>query len=269
MIIDTHTHIYLNKKQWEKEIIEWLKKDNIDKIISIWIDLDTSLKSIQLSRQNPWNIYATIWIHPTDVWNYKHDLNWTINKLENMLIENLDYIKWIWECWFDFYRINKNNFEEEKQLQEKFFKAQIRLAQKYSLPVIIHSRNAKEDTLRVLKELNFKKFILHCFSEDLDFALKTIYYSNECMISFSWIVTYKNALNVQKTRANIDLNHILIETDCPYLRPQEVRWQENIPNYSRYNLNKIFELRKENWKKESLLEIENIIYENSKKFFWI
>lgn len=269
MIIDTHTHIFLNKQNLESDIISGLKKDWIDKIISIWTDLDNSLKCIELSKENQGTIYATIWIHPTDIWQYKDDLRWAINKLENMLLENMQYVKWIWECWFDYHWIDKNNFEEEKAHQEEFFKAQIRLAQKYSLPIIVHTRDAKEDTLRVLKELNFKKFILHCFSEDLDFALRALYYSHECMISFSGIVTYKSAPNVQKTAANIPLNRILVETDCPFLPPQLVRWQENIPNYSRYNLEKVFELRKENWKKESFEEVENKIYENSKKFFWI
>lgn len=269
MIIDTHTHIYLNKKNSEKDIISTLKKDWISQIISIWIDLKTSEKSIDLAIKNPWIIYATIWIHPTDVNQYKNDIKATINKLENILLQNLKYVKWIWECWFDFCHINKNNFEEEKKLQEKFFVSQIKLAKKYSLPIIVHSREAKEDTLRVLKECWAKKFVLHCFSEDLDFALKTIYYSPECKISFSWIVTYSSALNVQKTAANIALDRILVETDCPFLAPQIVRWEENIPNYTKYNLKKVFELRKENWKKESFEEVENIIYENSKNFFWI
>lgn len=269
MIIDTHTHIYLNKQHLEKDIIDGLKKDGIDKIISIWTDLENSLKSIELSKENPETIYATIWIHPTDILQYKNDLKGTINKLENLLLENIKYVKWIWECWFDFHWINKDNFDEEKSLQEDFFKAQIELARKYSLPIIVHTRDAKEETLRVLQETWFKKFVLHCFSEDLDFALRALYYSDECMISFSGIVTYKSAPNVQKTAANIPLDRILVETDCPFLSPQQVRWQENIPNYTRYNLEKVYELRMQNWKKESLEELENKIYENSKKFFWI
>lgn len=269
MIIDTHSHIYLNKQNLEKDIILWLKKDWIDKIISIGTDLDNSLKCIELSKENQGIIYATIWIHPTDIWQYKDDLRWTINKLENMLLENLSCVKWIWECWFDFHWIDKNNFEEEKQIQEEFFKAQIRLAGKYSLPIIVHTRDAKEDTLRVLQETGCKKFVLHCFSEDLDFALRALYYSPECMISFSGIVTYKSAPNVQKTAANIPLDRILVETDCPFLPPQPVRWQENIPNYTKYNLQKVFELRQENWKKESFEELENKVYQNSCKFFWI
>jgi TatD DNase family protein len=75
--------------------------------------------------------------------------------------------------------------KEKKETQEKFFKAQIKLAKKYSLPIIIHTRNSKEETLETLKEMEAKKFVLHCFSEDLDYAYKALYYSDECMISFS------------------------------------------------------------------------------------
>lgn len=269
MIIDTHTHIYLNEKSTEKEILDWLKKDWIEKIMSIWIDLETSQQSIDYAKKYPWIVYPTIWIHPSDVWKYKDNFEATINKLEKMLIDNIWIVKWIWECWFDFFRIDHNNFEEEKATQERFFKAQIKLAMKYSLPLVIHTRNAKEVTLATLQELWAKKFVLHCFSEDLDFAYKAIYYSDECMVSFSWIVTYKSATNVQKTAANIPLSRILVETDCPFLSPQRVRWTENIPNNTRYVLEKVCELRKENWKKETPEEVENQIYKNSLEFFEI
>lgn len=269
MIIDTHTHIYLNKEYLPKDIIDGLKKDGIEKIISIGTDLENSFQSIELSRENKGTIYATIGIHPTDIWAYKDDLKGTINKLEHMLLENREYVKWIWECGFDFHWIDKNNFDEEKALQEAFFKAQIHLAQKYSLPIIVHTRDAKEDTLRVLQETGCKKFVLHCFSEDLDFALRALYYSSECMISFSGIVTYKSAPNVQKTAANIPLERILVETDCPFLSPTPHRWEENIPNYTKYNLQKVFDLRQENGKTETFWELEAQIYENSRKFFLI
>lgn len=267
MIIDTHTHIYLNKKSPHPDIISGLKNDNIDKIISIWIDLETSQTCIDLARNNPKIVYATVGIHPTDVWQYKHDVKGTINQLERLILENMDYVKWIWECWFDFHWIDKENIEAEKQVQEEFFRAQIELAKKYSLPIIIHTRKANEDTLRVLKDMEAKKFVLHCFSEDLDFALKAIYYSEECKISFSWIVTYKSATEVQKTAANIPLDRILVETDCPFLPPQPVRWQENIPNNTKYNLEKVFSLREENGKNETFEQVEKQIYENSIIFF--
>lgn len=263
MIFDTHTHIYLNKNTDIETIIKNLKNDWIKKIISIWIDLETSLKSIELAKKYPNIVYATVGIHPTDTMRYKDDVVWTLNKLEHIILENLKYIKWIGECWFDYFHIDKNNIDEEKDIQKSFFEWQLKLAKKYLLPVVIHTRDSKEDTLNSIKNIWFKKFILHCFSEDLDFAYKAIYYSDECFISFSWIVTYKNAQNVQHTASNIPTNKILVETDSPFLSPQTVRWTENIPNNTRYNLEKVFELRKENWKKDSREDFKSQIYKNS------
>lgn len=264
MIIDTHTHIYLNKKLSEEKIINWLKKDWIEKIISIWIDIEASKKSIELAKKNPNTIYATIWIHPLYVDNFYEDIDTYINLLEKMYLENKDIVKWIWECWYDFHYSEKEKVYEKQKI---VFTKQIRLAKKYNLPIIIHTRNAKKETLETLKEEKASKYVLHCFSEDLDFALESINYAPKSMISFSWIVSYKNALNVQKTRANIDLHRILIETDCPYLRPQEVRWTENIPNNCKYILNHVYNLRKQNWKNETFDEVKETIYRNSCEFF--
>lgn len=269
MLIDTHTHIYLNKKNSEEHIISGLSDDWVSHIISIWIDLETSKKSIDLAKNNPWIIYATVWIHPTDIWKYDWKLEETIAELEKMIIENREIVKWVWECWFDFHYLDKENISLSAKKQEDFFRAQIILAKKYDLPIIIHSRDSKFDTLRVLQELDAKKFILHCYSEDLDFAYKAIYFSPECKISFSWIVTYKSAPTIQNTAANIPLDRILVETDCPFLSPQEVRWTENIPNNSKYNLRKIFELRQENWKKETWEQFEKQVFQNSKDIFKI
>ncbi len=269
MIIDTHTHIYLCEKNKEEDIMNNLWR--INKIISIWVDIQTSTTSINLAKKYTDIAYATIWIHPCYIYDYSDkNIDDIFIELENMYLNNKEYIKWIWECWFDFYHIPEwKTIEDIKSIQEIFFKRQINLAKKYDLPIIIHTRNAKESTFEVLKETWFKKFILHCFSEDLEFATKCIDFSNECKISFSWIVTYKSWLQVQETAKNIDISKILVETDTPYLRPQELRWTENIPQNTYYNLEKIYYLKKENWLDISFEEFENIIYNNSKDFFKI
>ena len=253
MLFDTHTHIYLCTKHQEKEIIDGMKQNQVSKIVSIWVDLDSSKISINLAKAYPNIVYSSVWIHPNDC----KDLNLleTIWELEKMILENKKQIVAIWETGFDFYHDDRENTLEN---QENFFKSQIFLAKKYNLPFIVHSRNAKKDTLRVLKECNYNNFILHCFSEDLEFALECINFAPNCKISFSWIVTYKSALSIQETAWNIPLKNIIIETDCPFLSPQEVRGQENIPEYIRYILKKIIELRQLNWKSESGEEIENI-----------
>lgn len=264
MIFDTHTHIFLwDLISKEDEIIENMKKSGISKITSVWIDIESSFQSVELAKKYDF-VYAVIWIHPNDVYLYEWCLDETINKLEEIYLSNKDKIVAIWECGFDFFRTKEEDLENTKIEQEKFFRAQIKLALKYDLAVVVHTRNAKEDTLRVLKDTGCKKFILHCFSEDLDFAYKALYYSQECKISFSWIVTYPNALNVSRVASRIPLDKILIETDCPYLSPQKKRWLTNEPAYVSYVLDKICELREE--KPE---EIKSQIWKNSLEIFKI
>jgi TatD DNase family protein len=92
-----------------------------------------------------------------------------------------------------------------------------------NLPVIIHNIEAKEDVFEILKQESFKNFIFHCYSEDLEFAKKLLEFAPNCKISFSGIVTFRNALGVQETAKNIPLENIIAETDSPYLTPVPYR----------------------------------------------
>lgn len=270
MIFDTHCHPHLNKQKETNKIIKdffenWWKLLNI-----IWTSLETNKKVLELSNKYDW-VFCSIWIHPCDV--YDLDLEKTILELENNLLKNRDKIIAIWECWLDYYWLYKdkkiNNFEEKyrlkiieekKKVQKIFFKAQILLAKKYSLPLVIHNRESGDDILKILKELDFKNFVFHCFSEDLEYAKKLLEFSPNCMISFSWIVTFKNAKDIQETAKNIPIKNIMTETDSPYLTPSPYRWkEENEPYFTKYIIDYINEIR---WKDCS----ENIFY-NSKIFF--
>jgi len=267
MIIDTHSHIYLCTKNKTEDIMSDLKE--LSKIISIWIDLESSFKSISLAKKYIDIIYATIWIHPCHIIDYKdRNIDDIFDELEKIYLENKEFVKWIWECWYDFYHITEWYSKEELyKLQTIFFEKQIYLASKYDLPLIIHTRNAKEETYETLKKTWFKKFILHCFSENLEFANKCLELSTECKISFSWIVTYKSALSVQEVASKIDISKILVETDSPYLAPQEVRWTENIPQNTIYNLEKVYSLQKINWLNLTFEDFKKVIYNNSIEIF--
>ncbi len=254
MIFDTHCHPYLNKKKdWEQTISNFFS--NGWKYINIiGTNLKTSKKALDLSQKYDW-VYASLWIHPCDIVDL--DLETTMKELESLYLDNKDKIVAIWECWLDYYRlerdekINKMDTEHrqkainlKKDFQKIFFKAHILLAKEYNLPVIIHNRESKDDVLEILKETWYKNFIFHCYSEDLEYAKKLIEFSPECKISFSWIVTFSNAKDVQDTAKNIDIKHILAETDAPYLTPTPYRWkEENEPYFTRYVVDQISELR--------------------------
>ncbi len=270
MIYDTHCHPNLANKKLTNYIIENFKKENPKGFLNaIWTNLEDSEDVIKISRSNP-NIFCSIWIHPTDSIKYSWKLNESLEILEKLYIKNKDKVVAIWECWLDYYwmqsLIDKYKLSEKeiKKIQKDFFIAQIKLAKKYNLPIIIHNRNTKDDILKTLIENNYKNFIFHCYTEDFEYAMELISFSPECKISFSWIVTFNNAEKVQETAKKISLKNILIETDSPFLTPTPYRWkEENEPIYVKYVLEKIIKLRK-----EPSNEIRKQIFKNSLDTFF-
>lgn len=273
-MIDTHCHPNMNTKKDKKAIIDSFFSDWWEAMITIWTNLQTSEEVIKIARENK-DIFATIWIHPCDIENL--DLIETIKKLEELYLKNKNKIVAIWEIWLDYFWINKdieklklenrlknqeNYIKWKKELQKIFFRAQVQFAKLYNLPFVIHNREAKDDTFQILKEENYKNFVFHCYSEDLKYAKKILEFAPDSMISFSWILTFKNSPEVQETAKNIPEKNILAETDSPYLTPTPFRWkEENEPKFTKYVIEKISNLR---WK-----NMDKIISENSKRFFWI
>lgn len=265
MLFDTHCHTYLSNVKNETEILNEIKEKWNLYIANIWVDLETSQHNIKLSEQYDF-VYATVWVHPCDVSKYP-DLNNFIEKLE-LLAKNKKVVA-IWECWLDYYRLPPRlecemEIETIKSLQKEFFIAQIELAKKLNLPLVIHNRESKDDIFEILEKTDFKNFIMHCYSEDLEYAHKLLRFAPECMISFSWIVTFNSAKNTQETASKIPLKNILIETDSPYLAPAPFRGQENYPYLVEKVFDKICELRS-----ESKEEIEKAIWDNSLGFYGV
>lgn len=166
----------------------------------------------------------------------------------------------IGETGFDYFR----NLSPKKD-QEKAFISQIELALKYNLPLIIHDRDAHKDTLKILdryssdKNKNFKA-VVHCFSGDTDFALKCLELG--LFISFTGVITFPNAKSLAVTVKEVPINRIFIETDSPFLAPQEKRGQENYPGFVKYVAYKIAEIKNMN-----AGEVAAITSKNAENFF--
>lgn len=265
MLFDTHAHPYLSEKKDTFEVLENIKKLwKPNYITCIWTDTNTSKQSVDIAKMYEF-CYASVWIHPCHAIDYKGNIDEAINDIEKLIHEKK--IVAIWECGLDFFRLPPRletnlSSDEITLLQKKCFIKQIRLAKKYNLPVIIHNREAKEEVYKIIVEENLTNFIMHCYSEDLEYATKLINFAPDCMISFSGIVTFNSAKSVQETAKNIPLKNIIVETDSPYLTPPPHRWEENYPEYVEYVLDKIVSLRSEG--KET---IEKQIFENSLKIF--
>lgn len=212
MIIDTHCHIYYSEVENAEEIIKECKKNNIYLILN-GIDKKSNLEILELSKKYD-NVYAAL--------GYDHSVVNEITNDDLKLLENQiqnEKVVAIGEIGLDYYLI-KDNKEKQKQL----FIKELDLAEKYNLPVIVHSRDAVQDVYDILKTKNLKGSI-HCYSGSTQMAqefIKIGFY-----IGIDGPITFKNNKKQREMVKNIDINHILVETDSPYLSPEPNRGKVN------------------------------------------
>lgn len=249
-LIDTHAHLTWDPL-YERvdEVIKSAKLAGVNKIISIACDLE-SAKKVSLLSERYDNIYFAAGIHPSEV---KADLNWDLFE-EFIKHPNC---KAVGECGLDYHYPNI-----DVALQKSSFKKQMEIAKKYNKPAVIHSRDAADDTYEILSLFPGVNFVIHCYSEDLEFANKILKLGGH--LSFTGIVTYKKSEAVQETAANYPLDKIMIETDCPYLAPQSVRGQVNEPKYVVEIAQKIADLRG-----ISIHDLAELTTKNAERFFQI
>lgn len=275
-MFDTHCHPHLNRIKDTHRIISEYFLSWWEYINCIGTDPETNTTVLELAHSFP-QAYCSIGIHPCDIWDL--DLWNTMEWLKKQYQNNKNKIIALWETGLDYYWVKKDaekyfpddSFWQEQYIaqikgsQKQFFRAHILLAKELSLPIVIHNRDAKNDVLKILQENNFKNFIFHCYSENLDYAKRLIDFAPDCKISFSGIVTFKNAKDIQETAKNIDLKHIICETDAPYLTPSPLRGkEENEPKFTKYVIDYICALRSETHQ-----IIEKQIFQNSLDIFAI
>lgn len=246
-IFDAHAHYDDEQFDEDREsIIEELKKNNIVGILNCGASLEGSINSVNLANKHD-IFYAAVGIHPE--YADKFDEH-TVDKLKRLA--KSEKVKAIGEIGLDYY------YDEnpQREIQKKVFIRQMELAQEFNLPVIIHDRDAHEDTLNIIKQ--FKGVIgeIHCFSGSVEFArecLKLGYY-----IGFTGVVTFKNAKKVIEVVKEVPLEKILVETDCPYMAPTPFRGKRNRSEYIEYMINKISEIKDIDPEEVSRLTIFNI-----------
>lgn len=229
-MFDTHTHINTNKyKNIIDETLSKAKENGVNKIMAVGMDLPTSKIAIKLAN-NYKEIYATVGIHPAYVNNSDHN---SLNDLYNN-----EKVVAVGEIGLDFYWTTDN-----KDLQLKVFEEQVKKAINLNLPIIIHTRNSFNETYEIVKKYKGKiTGVFHCFSSNLEDAKKTIELG--FYIGIDGPITYKNKnQELIEIVENIDLKHILIETDSPYLTPEPFRGKTNEPANVKYVAEKIAEIK--------------------------
>lgn len=236
-MIDTHAHILSEYYDNIDEIVSLLKNKNVLYVLNAASNYEESLEVIDLSKKYNKFLLPVIGIHPESV-NEKNNLE----KIEELIKENKVYA--IGEIGLDYYWV-KDNKEEQKEL----FINQIKLANKYNLPVVVHSRDAIQDTFDILKEYKTKGLI-HSYSGSVEMAREFIKLGYK--LGIGGVLTFKNS-KLYEVIENIGLENIVLETDSPYLTPEPFRGKKNYPSNVYYVAKKIAEIK--NISIEEVLEI--------------
>ncbi|MBT8285032.1 MAG: TatD family hydrolase [Flavobacteriaceae bacterium] len=254
IITDTHTHLYSEAFDGDRnEVIQKAIDLGIRRFFIPAIDSGYTSSMLQLERDFPGHIYLMMGLHPTHVKdNYEEELK----HVEKMLSERKFYA--VGEIGIDLYW-DKTYFSQ----QRKAFKKQIALAKLHELPIVIHCRDSFDEIFEVLEEEKDERLhgIFHCFTGTYEQALKAIGYNMK--LGIGGVVTFKNG-KIDKFIDQIPLEHLVLETDAPYLAPTPYRGKRNEPSYLQQVLNKlsdIYQIPKE--------EIARITTDNSKKVFGI
>ncbi len=253
-LFDSHCHLDDEKfNEDREELIKQIKEAGITKLISAGYSLESSKKAIKLAKNYDF-IYATAGISPNDIPQTNEELWKTIEEIKEKVKQNNKVVA-IGEIGLDYYWNEQN-----KELQKIAFIKQIQLANELELPIVIHTREAVQDTLDILKQNEVKqKGIFHCCPLNRELvkeALKLGFY-----ISLAGPITFKNSKNADEIIAMIPNEKILIETDSPYLSPEPLRGKRNDPRNVKYIAQKIAEV-----KNVSTEEIAKITYQNAEKF---
>jgi len=247
MLIDTHCHIADPEFDADREaVIERAIAADVQKMIVIGTGLASSRRAVALAEQYPF-LWATVGLHP-------HDAKELDDTLLTSLSDLADHPKVVGmgEMGFDLF-YNHSSVEAQRHA----FLAQIRLAKEKQLPLVIHTRDAWSETFDLFEDEGIRAHaehigvVLHCFTGDLDIARKGVAFG--CYLSFSGIMTFKKANDVQAAAAGVDIRKVLVETDAPYLAPQGFRGKRNEPAYVTAVAQKLAVLREMSF--EALCEI--------------
>ncbi len=252
MIIDSHIH--LNDEELFpriEDIIDRAKENGVKAFICVGYDRESSELALDIATMYE-EVYAAIGIHPSEAKHYREaDLEWLEANLKH------EKVKAIGEMGLDYYW-DKTHEVRQKEL----FVKQINLANKYNLPIIVHMRDAIQDTYEVIKEHKNKDLsgVMHCYSGSWEFVKK--FTDLNLYISLAGPVTFKNAKTPKEIAQKINLKRLLVETDAPYLAPVPHRGKTNESKNLKYIIKEIATIRN-----ISVQEVEKHTFDNTVKLF--
>ena len=254
---DTHSH-YDDDKFIEdrEEVLEKIFNAGVTRCINMGCDIESSKKAIEIANTHDF-IYAAVGLHPEEIPHLEEELWKTILQIKDLAIQNKKVVA-IGEIGLDYYW-NKEN----KELQKQAFIRQIELANELKLPVSIHTRDAIDDMISIIRNYKIENSgVLHCCPFNRELVKHGV--DNGLYIGFGGTSTFKNSKNAKEIVNMVPDDRILIETDSPYLSPEPKRGTRNDSSNLKYIIEKLAE-----YKEIEPEKMAKLTYENAKKLFKI
>lgn len=261
MLADTHCHLDFHAFDEDRDqVLARSREAGVERILNPGIDLASSQNVVDLAESRS-QVYAAIGVHPNEA------NSWNENSLPHLrVLAESPKVVAVGEIGLDYYRDRA-----PRDLQKRIFQEQLALATELRLPVIIHNRQATPDILEILSAwkaglsaadspLADRPGVLHSYSDQLEPALQAI--DLNFYIGFTGPVTFRNAPDLQQVASQLPLDHLLTETDAPFLTPHPYRGKRNEPAYVRLVADKIAELHDEKFE-----AVAKIAYENARQLF--
>ncbi|PIZ45113.1 hydrolase TatD [candidate division WWE3 bacterium CG_4_9_14_3_um_filter_41_6] len=247
-MIDTHSHLYFDS--YDEDRLEVMARNMalLDAVITVGVDESTSQKAITLSEKYP-NMYAAVGLHPEEI-AFPTDVLWVERSVSHKKVVAIG------EIGLDYSKLSsEHDVESTVTNQKNAFRAQLEIALRTNLPVVIHSRDAFDDTLEILTAYKGSlRGVWHSFTGDVESMQKVIRIG--FMIGINGIVTYTSAQPLQDAVSRVELSHLVLETDAPFLPPVPHRGERNEPYMVTLVAEKVASLRKDT--------VENVIAQTDK-----
>ncbi len=236
MIIDTHAHYDDEAFAPDREVLlASMQEHGIEKLVNVCASIDGLQDTVKLIEKYPF-IYGAVGVHPDDAEQMTEETLAEIRRISHM-----DKMIAIGEIGLDYYWHKE---KKEHEIQQKMFRAQMEIAREEKLPFMIHSRDAAEDTLNIVREYmqgGMYGGIIHCFSYSREIAAE--YLNMGLYLGIGGVVTFKNAKKLKEVVQYAPLSQLVLETDCPYMAPEPNRGKRNSSLYLPYVVRAIAELK--------------------------
>ena len=236
MIIDTHAHYDDEAFAPDREVLlASMQEHGIEKLVNVCASIDGLQDTVRLIEKYPF-IYGAVGVHPDDAEQMTEETLAEIRRISHM-----DKMIAIGEIGLDYYWHKE---KKEHEIQQKMFRAQMEIAREEKLPFMIHSRDAAEDTLNIVREYmqgGMYGGIIHCFSYSREIAAE--YLNMGLYLGIGGVVTFKNAKKLKEVVQYAPLSQLVLETDCPYMAPEPNRGKRNSSLYLPYVVKAIAELK--------------------------